>query len=393
MAERLIDALVKQAPAPSRGQRLVFDTDIKGFALRVTEKGAKAFVIDYRIEGRQRRLTIGTYPAWSVAAAREEAKKLRRFIDRGEDPMAERHQARSAPTVADLWARYEAEHLPRKAERSQADERSMWAQLILPTLGKMKFVNVTHADVDALHRAITNGTVAKDRKPTRVRANRTIEALRAAFKLAIRWGWRPDNPASGVQRNPEEKRNRYLSREELARLSEALAAHPQRNSANAIKLLMLTGARRGEVLNATWDMFDLEAGIWVKPSAHTKQRREHRIPLSGAAVSLLRELNAYAVGPYVFPGKTSELPLTNVKGTWAAVCKAAGLEDVRIHDLRHSFASILVSSGASLPVIGAMLGHTQVQTTARYAHLYDTPLRDAAERVSAAITQNNLAAD
>jgi integrase len=187
-------------------------------------------------------------------------------------------------------------------------------------------------------------------------------------------------------------------------------------SANAIKLLMLTGARRGEVLGATWAMFDLDNGIWTKPSAHTKQRREHRVPLSGPALQLLLEMRESAqrqasnsgvpASPFVFPGAGGK-PLTDIKRTWSSVCRKAGLtvqvakksldgnaimgkdgkpvlvqhQSVRLHDLRHSFASILVSAGASLPLIGQLLGHTQPQTTQRYSHLFDEVLRQAAETV------------
>jgi integrase len=307
----------------------------------------------------------------------------------------------------DLFDRYAAEHLPRKAPRAAVDDTSMWQQVILPRLGSMKVHAVRPADVDALHSEIS---------ATRpVRANRVVEVIRKAFNLAIRWGWRPDNPASGVHRNHEERRARYLSRDEIFRLSDALLAHPNRTSANAIRLMMLTGARRGEVLGAQWDMFDLKAGIWVKPSSHTKQRLEHRVPLSAAALELLREMWAQATGPYVFPGSAGS-PLTDVKRTWAAVCRQAGLATqisppikngngmsrkdrgsrmtwratVRLHDLRHTYASILASDGLSLPIIGALLGHTQPQTTARYAHLLDDPLRAATERVGAVMTLNQL---
>src|SRR5262249_15556646 len=161
-------------------------------------------------------------------------------------------------------------------------DRSMWKQIVLPRLGSMKVSAIEPADIDSLHADIS---------ATRpVRANRVVEILRKAFNLAIRWGWRADNPASGGHKNPEEPRARHLSAEEILRLSKALRAHPEKTSANAIRLLMLTGARRSEALAARWDMFDLDTGVWVKPSAHTKQRREHRIPISAPAVELLKEL-------------------------------------------------------------------------------------------------------
>ena len=412
MPEKLSEALVRKALPPARGQAMIWDTEVKGFALRITPAGSKAFVLDYRAEGRQRRITIGAHPDWTVAAARETAKTMKREVDHGHDPMGERQAQREAPTVAEMWERYERENLPQKAVRSQVDERIMWEKIILPRFGKMKVAAITYDDVDALHRDIT--TI----RGTPVRANRTVEVLRRAFNLAIRWKWREDNPASGVRRNPEEKRNRYLNKTEIAALARALNEHSEPMSANAIKLLMLTGARRGEVLGATWEMFDLENGVWTKPSAHTKQRRLHRVPLSGPAVQLLNEMkeeakrhagaNGTPLNPFVFPGANGK-PLSDIKRTWGSVCRKAGLAThaemkgrdgkvvkgtngkpvmvrqptVRVHDIRHSFASILVSAGASLPLIGQMLGHTQVQTTQRYAHLFDDPLRKAAETVGA----------
>ena len=412
MPDKLSEAVARKALPPAHGQAMIWDTEVKGLALRITRAGSKAFVLDYRAEGRQRRITIGGHPDWTVAAARETAKAMKREVDRGTDPMGERRAQRDASTVRDLWERYEREHLPQKAARSQVDERIMWEKIILPRFAKMKVAAITHDEMDAFHRDIT--TI----RGTPVRANRTIEVLRRAFNLAIRWKWREDNPASGVRRNPEEKRNRYLNKTEIAALAKALNEHSELISANAIKLLMLTGARRGEVLGATWEMFDLENGVWTKPSAHTKQRRLHRVPLSGPAIQLLNEMKVAAqrraeadgvpLNPFVFPGPTGK-PLTDIKRTWGSVCRKAGLAvevkkknragkvvkgkdgnpvmvwkpTVRVHDIRHSFASILVSAGASLPLIGQMLGHTQVQTTQRYAHLFDDPMRKAAETVGA----------
>ena len=321
MAERLTEIRARKELAPARGQTMLWDTDVKGFALRVTPGGAKSFLLDYRVEGRQRRLTIGSFPDWSVQAARTAAKKLKQEVDGGRDPMGQRHADRVAPTLQDVWERYETEHLPRKAVRAQADERSMWQKIILPRLGKLKIASIDADHIDELHRDVTNV------RGTPVRANRVVEVLRRAFNLAIRWKWLTDNPASGVRKNAEEKRNRFLNRTEIAALAQALNDHTEPVSANAIKLLMLTGARRGEVLGATWDMFDLENGIWTKPSAHTKQRRIHRVPLSGPALRLLTDIRDDAVrlanaagsslSPYVFPGADGK-PLTDIKRSWTS---------------------------------------------------------------------------
>jgi integrase len=397
MAEKLTDRIAKSAAAPADGkaQRIYYDTEVKGFGLRVTKAGARSFILNYRVHGVERRFTIGSYPDWGVAAAREEAKRLKRLVDQGRDPMGERHEERAAPTVNELVDRYLVEHAPRKRTRSRQEDESLIRQWLRPELGNKRVADLRHADVERLHRKITaHGT------PTR--ANRTAALLSKAFSLAVRWEMRTDNPVKGIERNTEEKRNRYLAGDELRRLTEALAVHPNQAAANAIRLLLLTGARRGEVLGATWDQFDLEEGVWTKAASFTKQKKLHRVPLSAPARQLLAEIKAAVErkaeganrehSPFVFPAQRAARKgaghLVEIKGPWAAICTAAQLSGVRVHDLRHSYASILASAGLSLPVIGALLGHTQPGTTARYAHLFDDPLRAATERVGAIVSGN-----
>ena len=443
MAHHLIDKkdrripdgmTVADLPTPPTGNKLYFDSEVKGFACRVTAGGARSFVLDYRAGQRQRRYTIGAYPDWKASAAREAAKALKKRIDLGEDPMGDRHEERAAPTVADLIDRFETDFLPKKAISTQRDYKAALEKLVRPTLGKKKVADVSHSDIDRLHRDVSN-----DNGP--YRANRTVAVLSKAFALAIRWGWRDDNPVKGVEKNQEDRRARYLTGDELLHLSAALQEHRDQKSANAVRLLLLTGARRMEVLAATWAMFDLEHGVWIKPSAHTKQKKEHRVPLSAPARKLLIDMKELAEvkaksekaqpSAFVFPGKSKDDPhLTDIKRTWESLTQRAtvklwatkldtpegrmvkrlttekdgattlpdypdvvkvaeaeqvtlpaGLMDCRIHDLRHSYASMLASAGLSLPVIGALLGHTQPATTARYAHLFDDPLRAATERV------------
>jgi integrase len=370
---RLTDSIVRRVSVPAAGNRITYDAEVKGFGLRVTAAGAKAFVVNYRIDGRERRITIGAYPDWSVAAAREQAKALKRDVDRGIDPLGKRIDDREAPTVHDLWTEYERTHLPTKRTRSAADDRSMWRAYILPKLGSIKVRDLNARDIDDLHAEIGRT------KP--VRANRVIAVLRKALNLAVRWRWRNDNPAIGVKRNHEERRERHLTPHEVDRLTESLDRHPNRTAARAIRLLLLTGARKTEGFTATWAMFDLDAGVWVKPASHTKQNRLHRVPLSTAAIELLKEIKAeMSADPiYIFRAPRRQGPVTDVKRTWASVLKAADLSDVRLHDLRHTYASILASDDVPLHVVGALLGHTQAQTTKRYAHLYDEPLRRATE--------------
>lgn len=366
--------------APEAGNKVYYDTDhkhaVSGFGLRITSAGAKSFVLNYRINGRERRFTIGKYPDYSVTAAREVAKKLKQKIKAGDDPLARLQADREAPTVADLCQRYIEEALPDKRPSTQRDDKSMIDRDILPKLKHLKVSEVAHVDIDKLHRKIS------ERAP--YRANRVVALLSNMFALAIkRWKWRDrqdGNPCEDIKRNPEDKRKRYIKADELARLMAALDEFPDTEAATIIRLLLLTGARSGEVMGARWDQFDLEAGVWVKPGATTKQKTEHEVPLSPAALDLLRELREQAddEAEYLFPGDGGTgHRADHLKRPWPEICKAANITGLRVHDLRHSYASFLVSDGKSLPTIGALLGHTQASTTQRYAHLHDDALRKA----------------
>ena len=195
------------------------------------------------------------------------------------------------------------------------------------------------------------------------------------------WGWRSDNPAKGIERFHEEKRHRWLSDQELTKLTAALDDHSNQKAADAIRLQLLTGARIGEVLTSKWVDFDLNRGVWTKPSHHTKQKRTEHLPLSGAACDLLVSIRDTNEGEsrLVFPGKANDKPIVDLKKFWRAIVAAADIQDYRIHDNRHTHASQLVSSGMSLAIVGRLLGHTNPITTQRYAHLADDPLREAAE--------------
>lgn len=382
-AHRLTDSAVRALPTPEDGNRITYDGDVPGFGVRVTKAGAKAFIFNYRnASGRDRRMTIGSFPGWTCKQARDCAEELRRRVDIGDDPLEQRQAARTAPTVEAMCDRFTKEQGPRKRPRSAAEDASMIKQLIVPRLGKRTVAEVRRADIEAFHRVIS--------KATPVRANRTLSLLTRMFNLAIGWEWRTDNPCAGVERNHEEKRERFLSPDELTRLMAALADHPKKSnekaSANAIRLLLLTGARRGEVLGATWDQFDLAAGAWTKPASATKQKKLHRVPLSAPALQLLAEMKTKTAGLTLFPGRGEAETQGDIKNFWASICRVAGIEGVRIHDLRHSYASYLASAGMSLPVIGQLLGHSSPITTHRYAHLLDDPLRQATERVGALVT-------
>lgn len=301
MPTKITEKVVKELLPPAAGNRRIYDTDLPGFGVRITANGAVAFVLNYTLRGVERRFTIGRWPTWSVMAARDEAKQLKRLVDQGHDPLKERQDHRAAPTVRQLWERYETEHLPTLSKAGGKDVERMFEQLILPKLGSKKLMDLTSADTDKLHRDIT-----KDRGGTR--ANRSLMQLRHALNMAIRWQWLERNPAASFNRNDEHGRTRYLTSEELERLDKALDAEKDGAAADAVRLLLLTGARRSEVLGATWSEFDLNAKLWIKPAKRTKQRKEHRVPLSDTAVALLIEMNELkGKSEYLFPSSS---------GTW-----------------------------------------------------------------------------
>jgi integrase len=376
---KLTDSSIKTIPTPEKSNRITFDDAVKGFGVRVTAAGARSFILDYRtVAGRQRRFTIGSCIEWHTATARQEAKRLKAAIRaNGADPVGEIEGERTAPTVGDLIDRYIAEHLPKKRAGSQAGDICLINKW-LASMRSLKVSEITFDHADRLHRKIT-------RKGRPIAANRTLTVLSKMFSLAIKWRWRTDNPCKGIERNPENKRTRYLSADEIVRLNAALADLDDRRAAKAITLLLLTGARSMEVLAAKWADFDLSTGVWVKPGSTTKQKTEHRVPLSGPARLLLAEMSKAAVSEHVFPGRNVPHRAT-VRGAWSLACKAAGLSGVRLHDLRHSYASVLASAGVPLYTIGGLLGHSQPSTTARYAHLVDDALRVATERAGNVIS-------
>jgi integrase len=378
---RLTDAIVKRLPTPTVGKTITYDTEVKGFGCRVYASDTRTFVLNYRTRGgRERRITIGSFPDWNTVAARREAAELKKSIDRGGDPLGEIKAHRTAPTVSDLCDRFIAEFLPRKRASTQHTYRLQIDNEIRPALGRLKVAEVTFADTDGLHREISA-------RGTPYRANRIVALTSRMFTMAIRWHWRTDNPCRGIERNQEHKRRRYLSGDELVRLGKALDSYSDQQSANIIRLLLLTGARRSEVLTARWADFDPGFTTWTKPSAATKQKLEHVAPLGSGARRLLLDIREKtpAATEWVFPAVNGS-HRRDVKDAWAAVCVAANIRGARVHDLRHTYASVLASAGLSLPIIGALLGHTTATTTHRYAHLFDDPLRAAADRANAIIT-------
>jgi integrase len=374
--QKLTKSLVERL-SPAAADYVVWDAELPGFGVRVKPTSVKSYIVQYRNRksGVSRRKTIGQHgPLLTFHKAREQARIVLADALKGNDPIADDRAIRAAPTMSELAADYLEQHaLPKKRPRSVENDRYMLDRIILPRLGGKKVDAVQSRDIHALH------VTMKDRP---YQANRVLALVSKMFSLATKWGWRSDNPVKGIERYHEERRERWLSDDELGRLLGALSTHPNQRAANAVRFQLLTGARIGEVLLARWSDVDLARGVWIKPSHHTKQKRTEHLPLSAPALALLSDMRkrARAAERHLFPGNAPDKPLQGIKKFWRSVTEQTGLEDYRLHDNRHTHASHLVSSGLSLEIVGRLLGHTSPLTTKRYAHLADDPLRAAAER-------------
>jgi integrase len=359
----------------------IFDSQVPGFHVRVKPSGSKSYALKYRASGRQRNVTIGRHGLITPDQARSEAFRLLAAISDGDDPSAERKSALKDPTLEQFWEEYLERHaIPRKAPGSVKEDRNLWRLYIRPPLGHIKVNAITRQDITRLHAS---------RRSTPYGANHMLCLLSKMMNLAVDWDYRSDNPCRGVKKFHEEPRSRYLTAAERDRLSRALEQEPDQVGAIAIWLCRLTGARKGEVLQARWYQFDLAARMpmWQIPASSTKQKRVNRKPLSKLAATMLAEWKARcppSEAGWVIPGRDPEMRRADLNGPWRRVRKRAGLDDVRLHDLRHDFASIAVSQGSSLEIIGRYLGHSSIQTTQRYAHLQDDPLHAMAELIGEA---------
>nr|WP_298931126.1 site-specific integrase [uncultured Erythrobacter sp.] len=382
---KLTEKVIRDLSPPiTQDQLIVRDTAMAGLGVRITKAGHRAFVFNYTCNGLQRRMTIGAPPAWSVAAARERAKEIRRQVDAGIDPLEEKKKARTEETLAGVWSQYRAEVLSTRSSKTQGNVISIWKRLVLPALGKQRLSTIRQRDIERLHQNVS--------KRTPTQSNRMLASIQHVFSKSVQWGLLDRNPVKGIERNSENRRVRFLSENELARFLSILRKSNRTPSRIAIEFLLLTGARSGETFRAKWDEFDLVAAIWQKPKANTKSGKVHRVPLNPQALELLLSAKEIAVNEYVFAGAKGA-HLTTVKTLFTRVRKEAGIEDFRIHDLRHCYASVLAMSGVPLLAIGSLLGHSQLSTTARYAHLDDSTLRAATQVVGTKVEMNGKHAD
>ncbi|MER2520934.1 MAG: site-specific integrase [Bdellovibrionales bacterium] len=377
LTKRLIEA------AEVRGKDyFVFDDELAGFGLRVFPSGRKVFSLQYRVGVRTRRLKLGRYPAMTAEQAREKARQNLAAIHDGQDPMQAKHAFASCPDMKEFCQRFLETHV---AVHLKAGTRARYENVIknhvLPSFGRLKVTEVTRVHALQLHFSM---------RKIPSTANHALTILSKMFNTAEDWGLRPDNtnPCRHIKKYKENKRERYLSAEEMRRLGETLRMAEEARLCSlyavaAFRLLMLTGARLGEIRDCKWDYVRLDQGIIRLPDSKTGPKFIH---LGRSAIDLLRDLPRKEGNPYLIcSDHHADKPIYDLQTTWQKIKKWAGIEDVRIHDLRHTFASNAVAMGMSLPMIGKLLGHTQTQTTARYAHLALDPVLEAASKVTSEI--------
>lgn len=402
ISKRAVDALA--CPA-GKDREILWDDALAGFGVAVFPTGRKAYVAQYRQQGRSRRVTIGEHGRLTPEEARSQAKMILGAVETGADPISERRAARAVRIFSDVAEDFMRLHAKAKRKGRTADEyeRILKAH-ILPALGSKRVLDVRRLDVATLHARLADSPY---------QANRALAVISAVWNWAARRDEvdRNSNPAAGIERYPEQGRERFLTSEELSRLGAALAegetlglpysvdqskpgakhAVKEENrrmpldpfAVAAIRLLLLTGARLQEILKCRWSQVDFERGVIFLPDSKTGKKPLY---LSAAAQAVLAGVPRIEGNPHVVAGARDGAPRTDLKRPWEAVRRAAGLEGFRLHDLRHSFASFGAGASLGLPIIGKLLGQKQAATTQRYAHLDADPLRRAVDTIGATIS-------
>ncbi|MBF0461801.1 MAG: tyrosine-type recombinase/integrase [Magnetococcales bacterium] len=379
---------------PGTRDEYLWDARLEGFGVKVTPTGRKIYLIQYRHLGRTRRVSIGNHGSpWTPEQARQEATKLLGLVVDGQDPFEQKADAKAIPAMAALCDLYLEEGISTQKPSTVSTDKGRILRHIKPLLGRKRVDQITCADIERFRDAVASGKTAGKFK-TGVRglaivtggegtANRCLELLSGIFSFACRRHIMTDNPCVGVKKFRRQTMERFMTGEELGRLGDAMQQAEQEGvnpvAIAALRMLLLTGMRRGEVLTLEWSHVDFERACLRLPDSKTGSKVVH---MGAAALELLASLPRIEGNPFCFPGSIEGHCLVGLPKIWRDIRDRAGLTDVRIHDTRHGFASVGAMGGMGLPVIGALLGHSQASTTQRYAHLSADPLKIAADRIS-----------
>jgi integrase len=397
ITKRAIDAIQRKEK-----DQYLWDQSLKGFGLKVTTGGRKVFLIQYRSAGRTRRVTIGKFSdPWTAGSARKEAKKLLGLVASGKDPAEEISEARRDITIAQLCDTYvdmadEGKILTKsgrpKSGSTLATDRGRIERHIKPLLGRRKLGSLTQADIRRFQNDVSDGKTATDERTGKHgraivtggkgTAARTVGLLGGIISFGIEHGYCSENPVHGVRRFKDRSVNRRLSTAELEALGQALKIEEDRGTnpkgLAIIRLLLLTGCRKGEIESLKWDYCDFDRGLLMLPDSKTGEKV---VPIGAVVVELLKK-QSQGDSAFVFPAENREGFYLGLPKVWSRVRKKARLSDVRLHDLRHSFASVAVDEGFSLYIVGSVLGHKDPSTTQRYSHLADDPRSATVQAVS-----------
>lgn len=388
---------------PRNKDYFVWDGELKGFGIKIAKGGRKSYVCKYRVGGGRaaptRRLTIGAHGSpWTADEARSEARKILGRAVNGEDPAQDKQDARKQITVSALCDLYVEQGLGSKKASTIATDRGRIERHIKPLLGAKKISEVNRSDIKRFLQDTANGKTAIDVK-TGLRgraivrggkgtATRTVGLLGGIFSFAVDHGLINENPVRGVKRFSDKKGQRFLTQNEMVSLGKILREEEVRGESPfavaILKLLIFTGSRKGEIESLKWSEIDFQGGYIRLEDSKTGAKA---IPINAGAMEILYGIEPLEGSKFIFPAYRGTGYYQGTPKVWVRIRQKAGLSDVRLHDFRHSFASIAVSGGASLPIIGALLGHTNTTTTQRYAHLQDDPLRAASNVIGEKISE------
>lgn len=361
---RNIAALPAHDPNSSAKAAEYSDLAVVGLKVMVGVNGVKRFAFRYQtLSGRKRYATLGTVGALDVVQARKLALEMRAIVERGGDPLEDRDRIKTMPTFSEFVRQ---EYLPYayQTKRSAINDESKFRLHLEPKLGHLRLCDITPRDIQMHH-----ASIKESHSPGT--ANRHLALLSATFRKALEWGRADRNPVAGIKAFKENnQKQRFLSPEEIGRLFVAMETEKNQVAVAALKLLLLTGTRRQEALSARWEHINLDQGQWWLPQ--TKNGRGRYVTLSDEVKALLMALPSRESGGWVFPSRIEGKAFHNPRKALDRLLKAAGIEHLRIHDLRHSFASLAVNSGATLYEVQDLLGHSTSQMTQRYAHLADS---------------------
>lgn len=368
-------ARIRALPTPSRGRAYHYDTQTAGLCVCVTEKGTRTFYCYRWLPAHEKpvRVRLGAFPAMTVGQARDQTAEINAAVARGEDPQAARQQSRDEPVLGDLWEHWLETHAKPHKKSWREDVRLF--ERFLERWRSRKLSGIRRADVQRVHARI-------GRENGRYQANRFLELVRAMFNRAEDLGVQVRNPGAGVKMFKEDSRDRFLTPDEMPRFLKAVAEEPSETIQDAILLLLFTGARKSNVLGMAWQDVDLGRAVWRIPE--TKSGKVVVLPLVAPAMAVLeRRAERRGNSPWVLPGRNG--PLATIRHVWKGLCARAGVEDLRIHDLRRTLGSWQAMQGSSLLTIGKSLGHTDPSATAVYARLLLDPVRESTDQATAAM--------